>query len=121
MYVIRHTSYEKECKIELKKSKIHNRGVFAKKFIKKGEIIEEIPLLQIPINIIRNNILMKYAICYNNYCYLMFGFGSLYNHSNTPNAVMKFINDETTNICAIKDINSNEEILYNYGDDYLWD
>ena len=49
----------------------------------------------------------------------MLGFGSLYNHSNTPNSVIKFINEETANIYAIKDINSNEEI-FNYGDDYLW-
>jgi SET domain-containing protein len=48
----------------------------------------------------------------------MLGFGSLYNHSSTPNSVIKFINEETANIYAIKDINSNEE-LFNYGDDYL--
>lgn len=108
------------CKIELKKSKIHNRGVFAKKLIKKGEIIEEIPLLEIPKNIIQNNILSDYVIGSNDCCYLMLGFGSLYNHSYTPNAIIKFINEETANMCAIKDINLNEEILFNYGNDYLW-
>lgn len=108
------------CKIELKKSKIHNRGVFAKELIKKGEIIEKIPLLEIPSKISQNNILNEYVIGSNECCYLMLGLGSLYNHSYTPNAIMKFVNKETVNICAIKDINVNEEILYNYGDDYLW-
>jgi SET domain-containing protein len=115
---------KKECKIELKKSKIDNRGVFAKKFIKKGEIIEEIPLLSnIPNNVIQNTILNDYVIgmsSKSNYSFLMLGYGSLYNHSNNPNAIMKYINEEKANMYAIKDIKVNEEILFNYGDDYLW-
>ena len=35
-------------KIEIRKSPIHGWGIFAKEFIKKDEILEEIPFLIIP-------------------------------------------------------------------------
>ena len=43
------------------------------------------------------------------------GFGSIYNHSYTPNATYKIkVKKKTIDFTAIKDIKKNEEITFNY-------
>lgn len=114
-------------KIELRNSKIHGRGIFAKRYIYKGDIIEEIPLItDILENDIKNTTLKDYAIQIpsrfnngnNGLCGLMLGLGSLYNHSDEPSAEWEFINEKKLLIRAIKNIYPDEEIFVNYGEHY---
>lgn len=114
-------------RIELRNSNIHNRGMFANEYIKKGEIIEEVPLISyISIKDINNTILKDYVISMpeklnkgdTQNCSVMLGYGSIYNHSDTNNAEWNFINDQKMIVKAIKDIYPNQEIFVNYGNGY---
>lgn len=112
-------------KIEIKKSKIPQaqRGVFARKLIKRNELIEECPVLVVPR---KDYLLLKKTILRNYYfmwgkvtCGICLGFGSTYNHSYAPNATFKInIKNHLIRFVAIKDIKKGEEITvnYNYGD-----
>jgi SET domain-containing protein len=117
--------------IEIRQSNIHNRGVFATKYIRKGETIEIVPLISdVSLNNIRKSKLKDYVITtpsrflHDNIdvddtkCSVMLGFGSLYNHSDDNNAGWNFIDKNTMIIKAVKDINPNEEICVTYGDEY---
>ncbi|KKP33090.1 MAG: hypothetical protein A2312_03625 [Candidatus Staskawiczbacteria bacterium RIFOXYB2_FULL_32_9] len=100
------------------------RGVVALEDIEKDEIIEICPILFISkkeVDFIKNNseilkyyYLWQYAI--NKYC-LMLGYGSIYNHSLTPNADVDYNIKNPKNYLifeAIKDIKVGEEILIDY-------
>jgi len=95
-------------------------GVFALKDFKEGEIIESAPVLTFDTKGRRN--LEKTLL--NHYIYpwrstrgaaLVLGYGSIYNHSYSPNADWKQ-NFKTTCMAyrAIKPIKKGEEILVNY-------
>jgi SET domain-containing protein len=115
-------------KIFLDKSDIENagRGVFANKKISKDEVIEVCPIILInekEVQDLRKTELHNYYFMWgddkaNHKGAICLGFGSLYNHSYTPNATYrKNKSDGTIEFIAIKDITSNEEISvnYNYG------
>lgn len=110
-------------KIFTKKSKIKNagRGVYAKVDIKKGEIIEKCPMLIIPkgeIKDIVGNTLATYLFSFGKKkenLALALGFGSIYNHSYSPNAAYKIKpKDEIIDFVALEDIKKGSEILINY-------
>ena len=96
------------------------RGIFSKKKIQPNEIIEVSPIIKIPES--QTNLIDKTKI--HDYYFLMpdksigvaLGYGSLYNHSFSPNA--KYEADE--NNCeqlifrCIKEINIGDEIRVNY-------
>lgn len=95
----------------------YGRGIFANKNFKKGDIIELAPYIEdIDSNykgVVRDYIFTKS----NNISVLGLGYGSLYNHSDTPNA--QWIIDEThIRFTAIEDINRDQEILVSYGNNY---
>lgn len=107
-------------KIQIQQSKtINGRGVFATADIKKGETIENVPLLLIPIKefeLVKKTKLYYYFFEYtNSHFAIALGYGSLYNHSYTPNAryLYSFKNKELI-IKAIKNIKKGEEIFFNY-------
>ena len=109
--------------IYISKSKIPNagRGVFAKCNIKKGEIIERCPIVEIPsgdTSKLNESVLVAYFLYFGKKkerLALMLGFGSIYNHSYTPNATYKIkVKKKTIDFTAIKDIKKNEEITFNY-------
>lgn len=96
-------------------------GVFAREEIKEGEIIEESPILVIPEEALSNLVktpLRDYYFAWGKGFLegaVVFGYGSLFNHSYEPNA--KYIKDLENNLVqfvAIKDIKQDEEILVNY-------
>lgn len=94
-------------------------GVFAKKDFKKGTIIEVSPLILIPIDefdLIKKTKLYYYYFEYSNSHFaIALGYGSLYNHSYTPNA--RYLYDYTNKKIiykAIKNIKKNDEIFINY-------
>jgi len=110
-------------KIYVAQSKIKNggRGVFASQNIKKGEIIEVCSLIIVPKNDLSNlreSILVTYFFYFGKKkerLAVVLGFGSLYNHSYTPNAIYKIKHTENTmNFIASSDIKKDSEITFNY-------
>jgi hypothetical protein len=121
-----------ECNIEkmtninqdlyLKTSKLggkYGRGVFSNKQFKVGETIELAPYIEdITSNykgVIRDYIFKKSIN--SDKSVVAFGYGSMYNHSDIPNANWKVI-DNYVKISCIKPINKDEEIFLNYGTQY---
>ncbi len=108
-------------KIEVKQSKeIKGRGVFATADIKKGEVIETIPLILMEkeeFKEIKKTKLYYYYFEYSdkNPFAIALGYGSLYNHSYTPNS--RYLYDYKNDLLivkAIKDIKKGDEIFFNY-------
>ncbi|TLS36906.1 SET domain-containing protein [Pseudalkalibacillus caeni] len=112
--------------IEIKTSKLSNgefnRGVFAIRDIKKGELIHEAPVIPFTNEehiLIEHTLLDDYVFEYGeNHTAILLGYGSLFNHSYTPNATF-YINfkQHTFDFYAYKDIKAGEEILINYNGD----
>jgi SET domain-containing protein len=104
----------------LKKSKIGGklgRGVFANKTFKKDDIIEKAPYIEDKTGnfsgLVRDYIFSKS----DSTSVIAFGFASLYNHSDTPNALWKISNDYVE-IIALNQIEKDSEILISYGETY---
>jgi uncharacterized protein len=110
-------------KIYIDRSRIPNsgRGVFARVDIRKGEIIERCPVIEIPPGDTANltdSIIITYVYHLGkNKTHTLFplGFGALYNHTYTPNAEYQGVLKEGfINFIAIEDIGKDEEITVNY-------
>lgn len=113
-------------KIYVKKSGIRNagRGVYAKDNIKKGEIIERAPFIEVPkedTSNLKESILVTYFFYFGrnkNRIALALGFGSLYNHSYEPNMIYRIkAEKKIIEFIALKDIKKGEEITFNYKND----
>ncbi len=110
-------------KIFIKDSKIAKgeRGVFAARNIKRDELIEECPIIEIekedPSNI-KEGILITYFFYVGEKkerVAVALGFGSIYNHTYSPNATYKIkIREKIMDFIAIRDIKKDEEITVNY-------
>ena len=113
-------------KIQVKQSPIHRWGVFAVEDIAEGEIIEESAMIELEqrwlekdssilsdyrFNFPSGGVPMSQQIC--------FGYGSLYNHSDQPNAYFQsvFYSPEisTFRFVTIRNLKPGEEILVSYG------
>lgn len=106
-------------KAEIRKSKIHRWGVFAKNDIRKGGIIEQCPFL---LTFGENHKKMQdYLFHYSPTTgMIILGYGSLYNHSPENNA--EYFEDTThklIEIVATRKIKKGEEIFINYGEEYF--
>ena len=106
-------------KITVQQSKvIDGLGVFAEEDIKKGALIEKAPLLLMSMkefDLIKRTKLYYYFFEYtNNHFAITLGYGSLYNHSYTPNARYYYNYNKELEIYAIKNIKKGEEIFFNY-------
>jgi SET domain-containing protein len=122
--------------IYLKKlSEIGGWGVFTNEDIKKGEVLELSPVMIYPKKIIDMSIYImigegmkhadvkidQYAIIWDNdHAALMFGYLSLYNHSDKNNTTF-FKNDDEhlIGVLAIRDIKKEEQITVSYGPDWF--
>lgn len=107
--------------IYIAESPISGRGVFANQRFETNEVIEFCPMLILPekdVSLIDQTQLWNYYFIWNEKeIALALGFGSLYNHSDTPNAQQeRFIEEKIMAIKAMKTIKQGEEILINYGD-----
>ena len=98
------------------------RGVFTALEILADSVIEICPLILIPTEetklIDQTTLYNYYFVWDDDHLAIALGYGSLYNHSSTPNA--RVIYDFETNeiqIEAIRDILDGEEILIHYLDD----
>jgi uncharacterized protein len=99
-----------------------NRGVFATRDIKKGELLHEAPVIAYPNaehEHIEKTLLADYAFEYGiNHTCLLLGYGMLFNHSYQPNATYEInLPNHTFDFFAYKDIKAGEEILINYNGD----
>lgn len=112
--------------IELGDSELHGLGVFAKKDIKKGQVIEYCPVLRYKSMFPLPSILDAY--CFDD-AYgdeytsgLQLGFGGLYNSSHTGDGMDAFpIYDDDKKMyhwIAVRDIPKDKEILTWYGNDF---
>ncbi|HZG57236.1 SET domain-containing protein [Paenibacillus sp.] len=109
--------------IEIRQSEIckgeFNRGVFATRDIRKGELIHEAPAVPYPNEEhehIEKTTLADYVFEYGaNHTAILLGYGSLFNHSYTPNATYEIsFEKHTFDFYAYKDIKAGEEIFINY-------
>ncbi len=110
-------------RVYIKASKIHNagRGVYARMDIKKGQLIEKCPVIEVPkadMSNLRESILVTYFFYFGKNrekLIVALGFGSLYNHSHQPNAIYKIKPlEKTIDFIALKNIKKNQEITFNY-------
>ncbi len=101
-------------------SNVHGRGVFATRDIKKGEIIEDAPVVLFDRNEVKpGTILRDYDIRYDDTRHaMMLGYGAIFNHSDNHSANWNFVDDKTIRITANKDIKKDQEIFVNYGTQY---
>jgi len=109
-------------KIYLKDSPLHNLGVFSSQKIEKGEVIDICPFISFPQSSKEKiPVFSNYAFCYprsENWTThaLVLGYGSYYNHSETPSVDWNTNeNDQTFIFFAIRDIDEGEELFINYG------
>lgn len=105
--------------IQVKRVKGKGRGVFARRFIAKGEIIERVPVLILSAREFDEHVSRTIL---DDYCFLWeggkialtLGYGSLYNHSYQPNARSDIVDAHTQLFTAIRSIDRAEEITVNY-------
>ena len=97
------------------------RGVFARRSIATGEVFETAPVLVIPKahwSAIEKTTLFDYTFEWGwegEDAALALGYGSLYNHSYSPNArYTKRLEDAVIDFSALRPIEPGEEILVNY-------
>ena len=102
------------------------RAVVARRDIKEGELIERVPVLMIPRTQVfgPNDIAQRAArISWyvfewlptkRGYVALSLGYGSIYNHSDAPNAAYDMEPPDVMLFTALRDIAAGEEILISY-------
>ena len=106
--------------IEYRKSHGKGRGVFALKDFRRGELIEKAPVLLLS----PKESLVCEKTMLDNYLYewrttkdaaIVLGYGSLYNHSNSPNATYSMLYKEKAVVYkAFMPIHKEEEIFIDY-------
>jgi SET domain-containing protein len=105
--------------IEVKRVQGKGRGVFARRLIREGEVIERVPVLVLPVAETKNGSAPSRLA---GYCFqwgrgtvaVALGYGSLYNHSYKPNARYDDESGQTKVFTAIREIVAGEEITVNY-------
>ncbi len=105
--------------VYVKQTRNRGRGVFAACRIAAAEVIEEVPVLVLPTEILW---MPQGTAELANYVFewspgkvaLALGYGSLYNHSFDPNARVDDRAIRRKRFVAIRDIEPHEEILINY-------
>ena len=103
--------------VEVRRTRGKGRGVFARRAIPEGEVIETCPVLVLPTGSVGD-----FSEGVGPYVFewgegklgLALGFGSLYNHSYGPNARYEDIGGRSKLFVALRDIRAGEEITVNY-------
>lgn len=107
--------------MKLSTSSISGRGIFATHDYKKGQNIESCPVIRLTLEdrkTIDTTALFDYYYAWgedSSEAAIALGYGSLYNHSYTPNATYsKDFSNDLLLIQACRDISAGEEITVNY-------
>lgn len=108
--------------IEVKQIRGKGRGVFASRDIVEGEVIERVPVLVLPAEVVEDQStrgsLWEYSFQWGKGTVaLALGYGSLYNHSYRPNARCDVEGRRTKVFTSLCDIAAGEEITINYNGD----
>jgi SET domain-containing protein len=97
---------------------IAGRGVRALRAIRAGHVIERCPVIVIPpdeMETIDETALYGYAYEWDDGYAFALGYGSLYNHSSTPNAEWHRVDgDDVIEIIATTDIAAGDEVRFDY-------
>lgn len=106
----------------VKRVSFKGRGVFARRAIPKGAIIERVPVIIIALKDIMGgldaSVLKRYVfIRSKSTVAIALGFGSLYNHCYTPNARYDDAPGPALVFTALRRIAPGEEITINYNGD----
>ena len=106
-------------RIVVRRTRAKGWGVYARKFIAIDSTIEQVPVILIPRCDLYSpdgtSALADYAYVWDdNRVAIALGYGSLYNHSYTPNA--QYVDDDPClkRYVALRDIQPYEEITINY-------
>jgi SET domain-containing protein len=105
--------------IEVREVRGKGRGVFARRGIREGEVIERTPVLVLDVGELdeATAIAGLWTHCFlwgRGKVALALGYGSLYNHSYQPNARYDDVGRRTKVFTALRDIDQGEEITVNY-------
>ena len=105
--------------IEIRRTPHKGRGVFAREFIASGTVFERAPVLVMPaheaLGTPEDTVLSHYLFEWGkNTVALALGYGSLYNHSYSPNARYEDEGRQMKAYIAVRDILPGEEITINY-------
>ena len=105
--------------IYMKTTEKKGRGVFARRMIHKGEIVESCPVIRMPDpqweQLEGKCALSDYYLIWGPDTAIMLGFGSIYNHSDTPNLRLdRKIEENIAVFVALRDIQPDEELLHTY-------
>lgn len=101
---------------------LHIRGMIASCDIKKGAIIEKCPIVLLP----KSDLPALFSTKLNNYYFdwtvdtraVVLGYGSVINHSFSPNADYRYdYKNKFMIYFAISDIQAGDEVLINYNGD----
>ena len=105
----------------IEKTKNRGRGVFARRAIRKGELIERSAVIVVPRKewaTMEETILSNYVFDWGENeedAAVALGYVSIYNHSYTPNAELtEILDDAIIEVSALSDIAVGDEILVNY-------
>ena len=110
-------------KVYISQSRILNagRGVYARRDIKKDEIIEKCPVIVVPkydMANLRESVLVTYFFYFGKKrqrLAVALGFGSIYNHTHKPNAKYKIKPSENAmEFIALSNIMKDDEITIHY-------
>lgn len=105
--------------IFVKRVRGKGRGVFARRSIAEGTVIETVPVLLVPVKHISHGLENPFLA---RFCFIRdrrnvaiaLGYGSLYNHSYRPNARYEDGPAATMLFRSIRPIKAGEEITVNY-------
>jgi len=105
--------------IEVKRISGKGRGVFARRHIESDTVFEKVPVIVMPVEealeSTESAVLANYVFDWGkNTVALALGYGSMYNHSYTPNARYDDKGQQTKIFTALRDIEAGEEITVNY-------
>ena len=101
--------------VKVKKVKGKGRGVFARRFIPEGTVIEKVPVLVMPEEEAYVGLLADYVFEWGKGTVAVaLGYGSLYNHSYDANCRYDDVGKQSKIFVADRDINEGEEVTINY-------
>jgi SET domain-containing protein len=103
--------------VEVRNSRVHGRGVFAKVPIPKGtELFNDVILIN-PYLI--NQYTYPWSMNDHSICA---GFGSFFNHNKTPNMKISRISKAQLRkyFVSLRDIQVNEELFIKYSENEIW-